>query len=139
MSIKQNILVITNLLIIGRFLYCLGFFIFFMSVPFLTMIEREARLKLNPIFAPHYDAKNKESTIPLWYKIVCWLGTMGTMSYVILPFSLSSWERSMIVLGSYYYIPYAFFIAVYMLLLVIPSPARPKKEVSADDSKMKTK
>lgn len=115
-----------------------------MSVPFITMIERAVREKLNPIFAPDYDFKVKGSTIPLWYKFVCWFGTMSTMSYVILPFSLWSWERSMIVLGSYNYIPYAFFIAFYMLLLVIPkrSKGSSKKEVIAavlpDDTKMKS-
>jgi D-alanyl-lipoteichoic acid acyltransferase DltB (MBOAT superfamily) len=36
-----------------------GFFIFFMSVPFVTNIERVTKMKINPIIVPGYDGKER--------------------------------------------------------------------------------
>jgi hypothetical protein len=97
-----------------------------MAIPLLTNIERLVRAKWNPILIPNYDPRadtklNPEKASPLWYNLICWLFTFCSMNYIIQPFSLCSFERSMIVLGSYHFAPYILFVVIYLVLSIFPT------------------
>eukprot|EP01041_Mallomonas_annulata_P011135 gene11135-23274_t len=84
-----------------------GFFLFFMSIPLLTNIERLARSKINPLFIPGYDGFNDatapKGVVTFVYWQFCRVMTLLAANYVVQVFSLSSYERSMTALGSYYH------------------------------------
>lgn len=103
-----------------------GFFLFFMSIPLLTQIERLLRVKLNPLIIPGFDGY-RDSTAPpgvvtfLYWQVsrVC---TVLSANYIVQVFSLLSWDRSMTALGSYHHIPHFFFLGLYLLLQILPTP-----------------
>ena len=63
-----------------------GFFLFFLSIPICTSIERLCRSKLNPIFVPTYNGRDLETyprtLVGYLYTAVCWLGTAFAMHYI---------------------------------------------------------
>ena len=106
-----------------------GFFVFFMSVPLLTNVERLIKAKINPLVVPSYDGRNyktypKGSLIASLYWLLCWIGTMSFMSFIVQTFSMSSWERCAVALGSYYYVPYFILAALYVALELMPAPKK---------------
>ena len=107
-----------------------GFFLFFMSVPLLTEIERAIKQKINPIIVPGYDGYNN-STYPntfiakIYWVLSCFM-VMISMSFIVQTFSMGSWINCHAALGSFHYIPYMVFIAFYILLLAMPSGGKKK-------------
>jgi hypothetical protein len=113
-----------------------GFFFVFMSVPFLTNIERMAKAKLNPIFAPGYDGYNN-ATYPntmtakiYWYfcTIFCLLG----MNYIVQAFTMGSLENTLNAYKAQKFIGHIAIAVVYVALTVFPGP---KKEKKVDEKK----
>lgn len=110
-----------------------GFFFFFLSVPLMTEIERAAREKLNPIFAPGYNGYSL-STYPKTamaniYWMFCWVMTTLSMNYIAQVFSMQSGERCLLAWGSYYHFPHILMIVVFIVLKMMPKTAK-KKETS---------
>lgn len=113
-----------------------GFFLFFMTIPILTNIERLCRAKINPIIVPGYDGRSydtapKTITTKLYWGLCTILTSLGT-NYCVQVFSLYSWERCTRALGSYHYIPHLVFIGIYILLSILPTP---KDKKDADGKK----
>lgn len=111
-----------------------GFFLFFMTLPLMTNVERLVRAKLNPYIVPGFDGRDM-STYPKGivgqaYWVVSWFFTMTTMNYIVQPFSMGSLENSMTCLGSYYYIPHIGLLLTYVLLEVMPKPKSSDKKKS---------
>mmetsp|Transcript_34143 Transcript_34143/g.32569 ORF Transcript_34143/g.32569 Transcript_34143/m.32569 type:complete len:522 (+) Transcript_34143:207-1772(+) len=113
-----------------------GFFLFFMSVPLMTNIERLIKSKINPIVVPGYDGY-KITTYPktviadvYWYG--SWFCTTVTMNYVVQVFSMSSLQRCMTALGSYYHIPHIALVVVYVLLELAPTPKKLKIDTKSN-------
>ena len=103
-----------------------GFFVFFMSVPLLTNVERLVKAKINPLVVPGFDGYNydtypKGSMIASLYWLICWVFTMAFMSFIVQTFSMSSWERCAVALGSYHYVPYYVLGALYVALEMMPA------------------
>lgn len=113
-----------------------GFFVFFMTVPFLTNIERLWKLKINPLIIPGYDNRNyataPQNIVTRLYWIVCTVMTTCTLNYCVQVFSLGSWENSMKALGSYHHVPHLTFLLLNILLTVIPGPKKEKKDKKED-------
>lgn len=109
-----------------------GFFCVFLSMPLVTEVERLLRAKINPLFIPEFDPKVPSSypKTPLGYlyKFLCWIGTILAMNYVAQTFSMGSAERSFGALASLHYAGHVAFVALYLLLSVIPGPKKEKKE-----------
>jgi hypothetical protein len=63
-----------------------GYFLFFLSLPLLTNIERLARTKLNPLFAPGYNGKDfstyPKTFVGALYWIACYINTSLALHYV---------------------------------------------------------
>lgn len=102
-----------------------GFFVFFMSVPLMTAIERLCKLKLNPYFAPGYDGYN-DSTYPntpmatiYWY--ICLANNTICMNYLVQTFCLGTWMNVNKALGSFHYIGHIAFLSVYIILKFLPT------------------
>src|SRR5436309_2898006 len=64
-----------------------GFFIFSMSIPLLTNIERLVRAKINPLVVPEYDGKNLSTypATPVGYAYwgLCVFCTFISTSYLV--------------------------------------------------------
>ena len=118
-----------------------GFFIFFMSVPLLTSIEREMKVKVNPLIVPGYDGEFIHLTIVVTdycvgynnatapktlssyaYWFFCWCCTTIGVHYIVQVFSMGSWENSITALGSYHHIGHIAFVVIYGLLTLLPKP-----------------
>lgn len=115
-----------------------GYYMFFLSVPLLTSVERMLRLKINPILIPDFDPRDPKTVprgvVATIYYIVCWFVTMVVLFYIGQPFSQFSFERSWRVLASYNFIPYGVCVVSYLVLSLIPSA---RKKGDAADKKTK--
>ena len=109
-----------------------GFFVFFMSIPLMTNIERLIKAKINPLVVPGFDGYNLATyptgVVATVYWVVSWALTTVGMSYIVQTFPMSSWERCATALGSYHYVPYGVFVAAYVVLELLPSPKNTKKQ-----------
>ena len=119
-----------------------GFFLFFMSVPLVTNIQRLIKQKINPYIIPGYDNFNyksaPDSIVTKVYWVVSFILTTLAVSYIVQVFSMSSWENCMTALGSYNHYGHIGIIMVYVLLELIPGPKREKKDSAGKEPK-KTK
>lgn len=111
-----------------------GFYLFFMSVPIVTEIERLSRTKLNPIFIPTYNHKDPSRTYPYDFKGLCymvfgWLAFFPMMNYITSTFAVGSLENSLRALGSYYFVPNVALIAAYLFLLIMPVSKETQKKI----------
>lgn len=119
-----------------------GFFIFFMTVPINTNIQRLIKTKINPYIIPGYDNFNYSSApntiITKLYWFISYFFTTISTNYIVQTFSMSSLENCMIALGSYNHIGHAVLIIVYLLLEILPKPKISKSDKDTTDTK-KTK
>mmetsp|Transcript_4371 Transcript_4371/g.3922 ORF Transcript_4371/g.3922 Transcript_4371/m.3922 type:complete len:526 (-) Transcript_4371:58-1635(-) len=103
-----------------------GFFLFFMSIPVLTEIERLMKEKVNPFLVPSYNPRDiatyPKTTIGFLYWVVSAIVTSIAMNYIVQVFPLQSWGRCHAALGSYYYVPHIVIIVFYVLLKLSPKP-----------------
>lgn len=116
-----------------------GYFVFFLSIPLLTSVERLFRAKINPLVIPTFNPRDPSSMpkgiVPTLYTIFCWTGTTISLNYFGQPFSQFSFENSMRALGSYYFIPYFACFVMYGLLSAIPTPRGNKEKSDAREKK----
>jgi hypothetical protein len=108
-----------------------GFFLFFLSVPVLTEIERDFKAKINPMVVPAYDGRNVDTypkgAVPSVYWFLCWVGKLVAMNYVTQTFSMGYLVNSMTALGSYNHVPHITFVALAVVLKLIPGPKKKKE------------
>lgn len=112
-----------------------GFFLFFMSLPLMTEIERLVRAKINPYIIPEFDGFNVKTYPKTFIGYLYWglnvVCTTLAVSFVVQVFPIQSWGRCHAALGSYYYVPYLVFAVFYIVLGFIPG----KKIKKAEDKK----
>lgn len=108
-----------------------GYYISFMTVPILDVIQKATRAKLNKYFElpSSGDAGSKESVKyhPAW-TIICFIGTLIGMNWALLFFNLYSWNRCVQAFKAFHYIPHILFIAVAVILTVLPGEKKTKKD-----------
>jgi hypothetical protein len=108
-----------------------GFFLFFMTIPILTEIERLTRVKINPLVVPSYDGYNistyPKTFVGYAYWFFNWVCTTISMNYIVQVFPIQSWGRCHAALGSYYYAPHALLFVVFLALKSLPTPKGSKK------------
>jgi hypothetical protein len=116
-----------------------GFFFVFMSVPFLTTIERLAKQKLNPIFCPGYDGYKIETypktTTASVYWFVCWVICTLGMNYIVQAFTMGSLENTLNAYKAQKFIGHILIAVVYVLLTVFPGPKKDKSEKKSESDK----
>merc|ERR1712176_1689068 len=71
-----------------------GYYLFFLSVPLLTFVERLAKKKISPYFSP------ERWTL---YDIACMLCTSFSIEYMVLAFALLALDRSWDAWKSFYF------------------------------------
>eukprot|EP01035_Chromulina_nebulosa_P033094 gene33094-44290_t len=105
-----------------------GFFMFFMSVPLLTNVERLIKAKINPYIVPGYDGFNQatypNTILAKIYWVVCIFFHMSFMTDIVQVFSMGSLENSLTALGSFHFIPHIVLLVLYGLLELFPSPKK---------------
>lgn len=103
-----------------------GFFIFFMTIPLLTEIERLSRSKINPLVIPGFNGFDMKTYPPgllgnLYWVFCCFMTTL-VMNFMVQVFPIQSWDRCIAVLGGYHYAPFIFLFSVFIVLRILPTP-----------------
>jgi len=108
-----------------------GYFISFMTVPILDVIQKATRAKLNKYFElpASVDANGKPSVKyhPIW-TLICFIGTLIGMNWALLFFNLYSWSRCKQAFEAFYYYPHMLFIGVAVVLTLLPKPREAKRD-----------
>jgi hypothetical protein len=98
-----------------------GYYLFFLSVPLLTVCERMARKKISPYFS---------SARWGWYGIVGMLTTSFFVEYMVAPFPLLAFEWSWNTWKSHYFFGHVGCVIGYAVLTLLPTPKTAKDKVS---------
>jgi uncharacterized membrane protein len=98
-----------------------GYYLFFLSVPLLTVCERLARKKISPHFS---------SARWGWYGILGMLTTSFFTEYMVAPFPLLALDWSWNTWKSHYFFGHIGCVIGYILLTLLPSPKKDKDKVS---------
>lgn len=109
-----------------------GFFLFFMSVPLLTNVERLIKVKINPYIVPGYDGFDAltypNTLLAKIYWVLCIAGQMLVMTDIVQVFSMGSLENSLIALGSFHFVPHIAMVLLYVTLEMLPTPGKKDKK-----------
>ena len=97
-----------------------GYYMFFLSVPLLTVCERLGRKKISPYFSA------KPWSL---YDILCKLVTTFFVSYMVVAFALLSFEWSWNTWKSHKYFGHLLCIVIYVTLTMLPTPGNEKKKL----------
>jgi MBOAT, membrane-bound O-acyltransferase family len=94
-----------------------GYYMFFLSIPAITVCERLAKKKISPYFS---QAK--------WspYGIVGILTTSFFAEYLVIPFALLAADRSYLAWKSHYFIGHVGAVVGYFVLSALPNPPKDK-------------
>lgn len=101
-----------------------GFFVFFMTVPLLTSIERLLKAKLNPIIVPGYDGYSidtyPKTVVASVYWVLCWLFTKIFVDSIVQTFLMGSLQRCLVALGGFYFWTHCSLLVIYAVLALLP-------------------
>ena len=108
-----------------------GFMMFFLTIPLITIVERQVRCKLNPIFIgdikvnslsciPRRNASMVRAIILSSYWLTCWLCLTAEMVYLAHLFIKLSALECLTVISSYYYLGHVIPIILYGFLRYSP-------------------
>ncbi len=92
-----------------------GYYMFFMSIPFVTLCERLGKKKISPYFSP-----NKWSP----YGIVCILTTSLIVEYMVQPFQLLAYGWAITNWKSHYFFGHILCAIFYVVMSIAPSPKK---------------
>jgi MBOAT, membrane-bound O-acyltransferase family len=95
-----------------------GYYLFFLSVPLLTVCERMARTKISPHFS---------SARWGWYGILGMLATSLIAEYMAVPFLLLAFDWSWDMWKSHYFFGHVVCVIGYAALALFPTPKAPVK------------
>lgn len=93
-----------------------GYYMFFMSIPILTVCERIGRKKVSPLF----DNGKKFSL----YGVVCWLATNSSVMYCVLGFQALAFDWSIRAWKSFYFYGHIVSIVFYIIVSQLPTPKK---------------
>ncbi len=126
-----------------------GWFLFFLSIPIITQVDRLMKDKVNPILIPEYDGRNwlsafqgKElgskvgpghAALIVCYWFVCWFCAFGMCIYVVMAIFSKDWDTTMMAWGEFHHAGHLLLLLAYCVLVVLPS--NPKKLKSPNDKK----
>jgi hypothetical protein len=118
-----------------------GFFLFFLTVPLLTEVERGIRKSINPLFLddrynPREGTWSQFGRLPLKskvYLLACVVGTMSYINYCVQVFNILTLEGSLRSWGSFYHIPHILLVVAYVLLKFMPIPREKKDGAKKND------
>eukprot|EP00755_Sulcionema_specki_P006466 Sspe_Gene.35538::Locus_17216_Transcript_1_1_Confidence_1.000_Length_1749::g.35538::m.35538 len=99
-----------------------GYYLFFVSGTFYTIVGRNARLKIRPLAIKMGPAAKRV------YDFFGWVGTCGGINCLGVPFIFLKWDVTLQVWKDLYFIPHIAAAAVYVVCLFLPSEKRAKKE-----------
>jgi len=95
-----------------------GYYMFFMSIPFVTMCERLGKKKISPYFSP-----NKWSP----YGILCILTTSFIVEYMVQPFQLLAYGWAFTNWKNHYFFGHILCAIFFVVMSNVPSPKKKKE------------
>ncbi|CAH0488773.1 unnamed protein product [Peronospora farinosa] len=103
-----------------------GYYLFFMSLPLATAVNRLAFKRLRPHFIEADGSFGIKKTI---YDILSYLMTLFGMHYFVMPFQAMSWENSLVSLKNTYFVGHVAAIVLYVVFSALPTP-KPKTKTN---------
>ncbi|EQC26196.1 hypothetical protein SDRG_15933 [Saprolegnia diclina VS20] len=94
-----------------------GYYLFFLTVPLPTAVNRLARAKLRPYFCAHAASKAV-------YDVLSWLCTVVVINYLAVAFVSLSWSASIARWGQVFFAGHAGLVAAYAILMLLPKPVK---------------
>ncbi|KAF4318248.1 hypothetical protein BBO99_00004369 [Phytophthora kernoviae] len=101
-----------------------GYYLFFLSLPMATAVNRLAFKRLRPRFI---EADGSFGTKKKIYDVLSFVLTLFAMHYFVMPFQAMSWEYSLASLKNTYFAGHIAGVVLYILFSAIPMP-KPKKK-----------
>lgn len=99
-----------------------GYYLFFMSLPIATAVNRLAYKRLRPRFI---EADGSFGTKKKVYDVLSFVLTLFAMHYFVMPFQSMSWEHSLASLKNTYFAGHIASVVLYILFSMVPVP-KPK-------------
>lgn len=101
-----------------------GYYVFFMSVPLVTVVERALKAQLTPLLLPDYTSRGGYGGVSRWprtlrewaYYTACFVLTRFALTYYSQGMLVYSLERSIVLLANFYYLPHIACVVMYFVL-----------------------
>jgi MBOAT, membrane-bound O-acyltransferase family len=108
-----------------------SFYVLFMTVALMTIVERLVKSKISPLIVPEYDGRDMrtypKTLVGYAYLVTCWTMTTAFVSYTVQVFPIGSLARCHLALGGYHYAPHIVLLSAYGILSLLPVPHNAKK------------
>ncbi|CEG41053.1 lysophospholipid acyltransferase [Plasmopara halstedii] len=101
-----------------------GYYLFFMSLPLATAVNRLAFKRLRPRFIESDGSFGFKKKV---YDFVSYLVTLVAMHYFVMPFQAMSWENSIASLKNVHFAGHIAAVVLYIVFSCIPVPKLQKK------------
>jgi hypothetical protein len=96
-----------------------GYYVFFMTVPFATVIERHARHKIRPLF---FDSEGNARATKILYDVATWFLTLFMLNYLGIMFQMLAIDRGWAVWRSLSFFGH-FLLLMGFVIVFLPKPA----------------
>ncbi|KAH9101924.1 hypothetical protein AeMF1_021370 [Aphanomyces euteiches] len=96
-----------------------GYYIFFMSIPLATTVNRLAFKRLRPWFFEE-DGKTP-GKFKLFYDAVGMVASVLTLHYLVMPFQALSWENSIAALTNVKFVGHIILVVLYVVFSLVPA------------------
>ncbi|DAZ98042.1 TPA: hypothetical protein N0F65_004532 [Lagenidium giganteum] len=102
-----------------------GYYIFFMSLPLATAVNRLAYKRVRPYFLEADGSFGMKKKI---YDVISVIVTVLTMHYFVMPFQAMSWEYSLATLKNTHFLGHIVCAVLYVVFSLVPVPKSAKKK-----------
>ncbi|GLD95209.1 hypothetical protein PINS_up003851 [Pythium insidiosum] len=102
-----------------------GYYLFFMSLPIPTAVNRLAYKRIRPYFIEADGSFGFKKKV---YDVISCVATVMCMHYFVMPFQAMSWEHSLATLRNTHYAGHIISIVLYIVFSLVPVPRAPKKK-----------
>ncbi|KAF1334340.1 Lysophospholipid acyltransferase, partial [Globisporangium splendens] len=96
-----------------------GYYLFFMSLPLATSVNRLAFKRVRPYFL---ESDGSSGLKKKFYDLVSTIATLLTMHYFVMPFQAMSWENSLKTLQNTHYAGHIVCAVLYVVFSLVPVP-----------------
>ena len=116
-----------------------GYFVFFLCLPALTVVERQWRRKLNPVIQSAISASPPAAAwlLERFYDVACAVALSVVANFLSQTFHLGSWSNCVVALNSFYWAPQVGVVLLAVLLSVLPAPRAPRAPATTTKPKAK--
>jgi len=107
----------------------IGFYFFFLTIPFLDMAREEMRAKVRPYFvSKDADGKETPKSTKLVYDFLSWVANQFLCNLITLPFLVMQLASAVEILKIIMFVPHIIILVTLVVLKLLPDPAKKIKK-----------